>query len=96
MILHITTQMELIKLDKSIVLKRQTDGKITLWQLARIYIYTLPFATLDMILKNANFQMPFLRDKIPKLQGGRSKHLIESPMFICSFIHCSPGYVLNS
>lgn len=69
MILHITTQMELIKLDKSIVLKRQTDGKITLWQLARIYIYTLPFATLDMILKNANFQMPFFRDKMPKLQG---------------------------
>jgi hypothetical protein len=96
MILHITTQMELIKLDKSIVLKRQKDGKITLWQLARIYIYTLPFATLDMILKNANFQMPFLRDKMPKLQGGRGKHLFESPMFICSFIHCSPGYVLNS
>ena len=60
MILHITTQMELIKLDKSIVLKRQSDGKITLWQLARIYIYTLPFATLDMILKNAIFQLDII------------------------------------
>jgi len=60
MILHITTQMELIKLDKSIELKRQTDGKITLWQLARIYIYTLPFATLDMILKNAIFQLDII------------------------------------
>lgn len=56
MILHITTQMELIKLDKSIVQNRQPDGKITPWQLARIYIYTLPFANLDMILKNANLQ----------------------------------------
>ena len=52
--------MELIKLDKSIVLKRQTDGKITLWQLARIYIYTLPFASLDMILKIANFQFEII------------------------------------
>jgi hypothetical protein len=24
------------------------------WQLARVYIYTLPFANLDMILGNAN------------------------------------------
>ena len=56
MILHITTQMELIKLDKSIVLKRQIDGKITMWQMARIYIYTLPSATLDMISKNATFR----------------------------------------
>jgi hypothetical protein len=23
------------------------------WQLARVYIYTLPFANLDMILENA-------------------------------------------
>lgn len=53
MILHITTQMELIKLDKSIVQNRQSDGKITPWQLARIYIYTLPFANLDMILEIA-------------------------------------------
>ena len=84
MILHITTQMELIKLDKSIVLKRQTDGKITLWQLARIYIYTLPFATLDMILKNANFQMPFLRDKMPKLQGVEVNTYLNLQ---CSFVH---------
>ena len=84
MILHITTQMELIKLDKSIVLKRQTDGKITLWQLARIYIYTLPFATLDMILKNANFQMPFLRDKKPNLQGVEVNTYLNLQ---CSFVH---------
>ena len=51
--------MELIKLDKSIVQNRQPDGKITPWQLARIYIYTLPFANLDMILKNANLQLQY-------------------------------------
>jgi hypothetical protein len=76
--------MELIKLDKSIVLKRQTDGKITLWQLARIYIYTLPFATIDMILKNAIFQMPFLRDKMPKLQGVEVNTYLNLQ---CSFVH---------
>jgi hypothetical protein len=25
------------------------------WQLARVYIYTLPFANLDMILENCQF-----------------------------------------
>ncbi len=69
MILHITTQMELIKLDKSIVLKRQTDGKITLWQLARIYIYTLPFATLDMILKMPIFKCHFFEIKCRNYKG---------------------------
>ena len=59
MILHITTQMVLINLDKSVVLNRHSNGKITPWQLARIYIYTLPFANLDMILKNAHLQLHF-------------------------------------
>lgn len=80
MILHLTTQMELIKLDKSIVQNRQPDGKITPWQLARIYIYTLPFANLDMILKNANLQMQF-----SAIKKSRGTLLVE--VFQCSFIH---------
>jgi hypothetical protein len=39
MILHITTQMELIKLEKSVAFDIHPNGKITTWQLARIYIY---------------------------------------------------------
>lgn len=30
--------------------------KSPIWQLARVYIYTLPFANLDMILENASLQ----------------------------------------
>ncbi len=51
--------MVLINLDKYVALNRHSNGKITHWQLARIYIYTLPFANLDMILKNAHLQLHF-------------------------------------
>jgi hypothetical protein len=30
-------------------------AKSPTWQLARVYIYTLPFANLDMILENCLF-----------------------------------------
>jgi hypothetical protein len=35
------------------VFSSSKSGEITMWQMARIYIYTLPSATLDMISKNA-------------------------------------------
>ncbi len=75
--------MELIKLDKSIVLKRQTDGKITLRQLTRVYIY-LAICHPRYDFKNANFQMPFFRDKMPKLQGVEVNTYLNLQ---CSFVH---------
>ena len=36
------------------VFSSSKSGEITMWQMARIYIYTLPSATLDMISKNAS------------------------------------------
>jgi hypothetical protein len=51
--------MELIKLEKSVAFDIHPNGKITTWQLARIYIYTLPFANLVMILKNVQLQLHF-------------------------------------
>jgi hypothetical protein len=38
------------------------NGEITMWQMARIYIYTLPSATLDMISKNATFRCQKISD----------------------------------
>jgi hypothetical protein len=34
------------------------NGEITMWQMARIYIYTLPSATIDMISENAANYLP--------------------------------------
>jgi hypothetical protein len=33
-------------------------GEITMWQMASVYIYTLPSATIPMISKNAAKSLP--------------------------------------
>lgn len=80
------------------------------WQLARIYIYTLPFANLDMILENclfagggvilwgvSNFEYLHLEIRRNSEFPNLCIELFSLiPMFIYSNVHCSSGTGLNS
>jgi hypothetical protein len=77
------------------------------WQLARVYIYTLPFANLDMILGNACLQggggicvafqiLSIYTSKSDDIRNFCIGLFSLIPMFICSNVHCSTGTGLNS
>jgi hypothetical protein len=80
------------------------------WQLARVYIYTLPFANLDMILENclfagvaviflgvSNFECLHLEIRRNSEFPNLCIELFSLiPMFIYSNVHCSSATGLNS
>jgi hypothetical protein len=75
------------------------------WQLARVYIYTLPFANLDMILGNCQFAggggvelqiLSIYTSKSDDIRNFCIGLFSLIPMFICSNVHCSTGTGLNS
>ncbi len=77
------------------------------WQLASVYIYTLPFANLDMILENASLQgrggfcvafqiLSIYTSKSDDIRNFCIGLFSLIPMFICSNVHCSSGTGLNS